>query len=99
VVAGIGPSICPDHYEIGPEVAVEVASFFEDDVTAVLRKTGGRTSFDLWAANALLLRKAGVRSVEIAGECTIEQPERWYSHRGEGGRTGRFAVVAGIDGD
>jgi YfiH family protein len=96
LMAGIGPSICAEHYEVGPEVAEEAAKAFAADEAKVIRTEDGRRYFDLWAANRLLLEKAGVGAVEIAGECTVEDPERWFSHRGEGGRTGRFAVVAGI---
>lgn len=98
LLAGIGPSICADHYEIGPDVALQVAQAFGGDASSVIRVDGARTSFDLWTANRLLLQFAGVREVEIAGECTAEQPQRWFSHRGEGGTTGRFAVAAGIAG-
>jgi YfiH family protein len=98
LLAGIGPSICADHYEIGQEVAAQVAQAFGKEASRMIRVADGRTSFDLWTANRLLLESAGVGVVEIAGECTAEQPERWYSHRGEGGTTGRFAVAAGIAG-
>jgi len=99
VIAGIGPSICPAHYEIGPEVVRAAAAVFDGDLDRVIRSEGSRTFFDLWTANRLLLRSAGVRTVETSGECTAERPERWYSHRGEGGRTGRFAAVAGLNDD
>jgi hypothetical protein len=96
LLAGIGPSICPDHYEVGPEVVEQVEAVFGTETGRVIRSENGRTSFDLWSANRLLLESAGVRQVDVAGECTVDAPERWYSHRGEGGATGRFAVLAGI---
>jgi YfiH family protein len=53
--------------------------------------------FDLWNANRLVLREAGVNSIEVAGICTACFPEDWYSHRGEKGRTGRFGALIGLD--
>jgi copper oxidase (laccase) domain-containing protein len=41
---------------------------------------------------------AGVKQVEIAGICTATNLDDWYSHRGEKGRTGRFAAVISRNG-
>jgi len=37
------------------------------------------------------LREAGVQRIETAGVCTSCDPERFFSHRRDGGRTGRQA--------
>jgi len=96
VLAGIGPSICPQHYEVGPEVVAEVEKVFAGDVSPVIRSGNGRSHLDLWSANRLLLQAAGVEAIELARECTAEQLKRWYSHRGEDGVTGRFAAMVGL---
>ena len=39
------------------------------------------------------LQRAGVEMIEIAGLCTAERTDEWFSHRAEKGRTGRFGAV------
>jgi YfiH family protein len=96
ILAAIGPSIGPHHYEVGPEVAAQVQAAFGEDASSLLQASNdeaGGVQFDLWNANRLVLECAGVRHVEIAGICTACHPEDWYSHRGEHGKTGRFGAV------
>jgi len=95
--AGIGPSICAEHYEVGEEVAEAVLAAFGAQADRVLQRVNGRRRFDLWEANRLDLEDAGVRQIEVAGECTFSRSDLWYSHRGEKGRTGRFVAMLGID--
>jgi copper oxidase (laccase) domain-containing protein len=66
---------------------------FGEDAEQLLPVRDGKTYFDLWAANALLLRAAGVRSIEISNLCTACHTDDWYSHRAEAGKTGRFGAV------
>ncbi len=96
LLAAIGPSIGPDHYEIGPDVVVQVKQRFGADSPAVLLTRNGHISLDLWAANRLLLKRAGVRQIEIAGLCTACHVNDWYSHRLEKGRTGRFGAMIAL---
>ena len=52
-------------------------------------------NLDLKAIAAARLREAGVREVHDVGLCTIcGDPELFFSHRREGGVTGRQAGVA-----
>ncbi|NPA27383.1 MAG: peptidoglycan editing factor PgeF [Chloroflexi bacterium] len=97
MVAVIGPSIGPEEYEVGPDVvhAVEQA-FGPDQAAAFLPQRNGRTHFDLWAANAWLLRQAGVGQIRVSGISTAAATDDWYSHRAEQGRTGRFVVLAAL---
>jgi YfiH family protein len=96
LVAGIGPSIGPDHYEVGNDVASQVRQAFGADAPVLISIQNGRTHFDLWAANRLLLERAGVRNVETAGLCTVCHNDDWFSHRAEHGRTGRFGAVIAL---
>lgn len=96
MLAGVGPSIGPDHYEVGPDVVARVRKSFEVDAEALLPSHGGHTHFDLWAANRLLLERAGVNSVEVAGLCTACHTSDWYSHRAEKGQTGRFGALIAL---
>ena len=97
IFAGIGPSIGPDHYEVGEEVIVHVESVFSDHTDTVLLKSKNSVKLDLWKANEISLKRAGVSNIEISGICTGCNIEDWYSHRGEKGKTGRFAGVIGLN--
>jgi len=94
--AAIGPSIGPDHYEVGPDVVIQIKQAFQSDASILLTVSAGHNKFDLWAANRLLLEKAGVRYIEVAGLCTACHTEDWYSHRAEKGRTGRFGAIIAL---
>jgi YfiH family protein len=93
LIAAIGPSIGPDHYSIGIDVIEKVISSFGDSAEQLITQDHGKTFFNLWKANQMILTEAGVSRIEIAEICTQCKPEDWYSHRGEHGTTGRFGVV------
>jgi hypothetical protein len=88
VVAGIGPAVAPDRYQVGPEVADAARAAGLDD--AVRADGTGRFLFDLVGANARVLREAGVAAVATAG---VPTGGDFFSHRA-GAPTGRFAAVA-----
>ena len=96
IVAGIGPSIGPDHYEIGADVILQVMQKFGDDSEHVLKSHKGKIHFNLWEANRMLLERAGVQHIEISGICTACNTADWYSHRAEKGRTGRFGALIAL---
>jgi YfiH family protein len=99
IIAGIGPSIGVNHYEVGPEVVDQVRVAFGSDADHLLVTPNGdphHVHFDLWAANYFILKENGVRQVEIAGTCTACNVKEWYSHRGERGKTGRFGVLISL---
>ncbi len=97
ILAGIGPSIGPDHYEVGSEVINQVRDTFLDEASGVLTKIEGeKMKLDLWKANTLLLEKSGVKHIEVSGLCTACETRDWFSHRGEKGRTGRFGAIIAL---
>lgn len=96
ILAAIGPSIGAHHYEVGSEVISAVQGKFFEDAEYLLPEVDGAVHFDLWAANRLLLERAGVQNIEVAGLCTACHLENWYSHRGENGNTGRFGVLIAL---
>lgn len=89
VSAIVGPGIGPCCYEVGEEVAEPFRARFGDDVI------DGR-NLDLAEAIDRGLREAGVQSVERTGHCTSCEPELFFSHRRDRGRTGRQGVIAYI---
>lgn len=93
IVAGIGPSIGPDHYEVGSDVILQVMEKFKDESELFLKSHSGKIHFDLWKTNQYLLEQAGVGNIEVAGICTACNTADWFSHRAEKGRTGRFGAL------
>jgi YfiH family protein len=87
--AAIGPGIGLCCYEVGPEVL---------DVFADLGEgiADGRM-LDLPEVARRLLARAGVDQVESAGLCTSCEPELFFSHRRDAGRTGRMGNLAWIE--
>ena len=80
--AAIGPGAGACCYEVS------------EDVAAALGTTRGpRGTVDLKALATAQLRAAGVAAVHDVAACTMCD-ERFFSHRREGGRTGRQAGVA-----
>ena len=72
IIAGIGPAIAADRYQVGAEVAQAArdacasAAMRAPKAAAVVRPDGtGRWLFDLPAANRLVLREAGLRDGNI----------------------------------
>lgn len=96
ILAGIGPAIGVDHYEVGPDVIQQVQAVFGGASQRVVKSRNGSTYFDLWTANELQLRDAGVTKVEISGVCTACHLEDWFSHRAEKGKTGRFGALMAL---
>jgi polyphenol oxidase len=87
--AVIGPGIGPCCYEVGDEVAEPFRARFGDEVLH------GR-NLDLPEAVERGLRESGVEAVQRTGHCTSCEPDLFFSHRRDRGRTGRQGVIAYI---
>lgn len=96
IFAGIGPSIGPDHYEVGADVIEHVQKALGEQSKPVFQPKNGRFMLDLWKTNQILLERAGVKNIEVAGICTACHMDDWYSHRGEHGITGRFGALLAL---
>jgi YfiH family protein len=96
VQASIGPSIGPDHYQVGPEVVDAVQESFSTTEGLIHRASDGSAYLNLWETNRLALERAGVKQIEIAGICTASTTSDFYSHRAEHGKTGRFGAVIAL---
>ena len=87
LAAAVGPAIGPCCYEVGSEVADAFTARYG---AGLLR---GRR-LDLWTSAERALRAAGVEHVHRFDRCTACEPETFFSHRRDRGRTGRQGVVA-----
>jgi YfiH family protein len=95
LVAGIGPSIGPCCYRIGDDVITRVRETFKDLADELLISRNSAIHLNLWQANALQLRALGVERIEVAGLCTAEHTEDFYSARAEH-KTGRFSAIIAL---
>jgi YfiH family protein len=91
LAAAIGPAIGPCCYEVGEEVAAPYRERFGDDVMSERR-------LDLWTSAERALRAAGVERIHRVDRCTSCEPEAFFSHRRDHGRTGRQGVIAYVAG-
>lgn len=106
-LAAIGPTIGPCCYEVDEPVRqafranpfAEAAARFS--TLSVADGAGGEREslrLDLAASNRAQLVACGVPEsrIEVSNQCTGSQTDLFFSHRVEGGPTGRFAVVLGL---
>ncbi len=96
VRAAIGPSIGPDHYEVGVDVAAQFRAAFGAQAESLLEPYGEKFHLDLWKANRLQLEAEGMENIETAEVCTACHLNDWFSHRAEKGKTGRFGTLIGL---
>ena len=85
VTACIGPSICQDCYEVGPEVIEKFADAFdkEDHERLFYEKRDGKFQLNLWEANRIVLMEAGIpeNQIFVTDICTHCNPDLLFSHR------------------
>ena len=91
--AYLAPCISAAAFEVGEEVA---AQFRPEAV--VRRADWPRPHVDLRAELVAQLAEAGVQGdrVEASTACTLGEPERFYSYRGEAGTRGRMLGFIGL---
>lgn len=109
MIAAIGPSICQECYEVSAEVALEFEKLLQEidgerylsEITycsdaAVIKpgKQEGKYQLDLWLANWLILRYAGIplEQIEMTDVCTCHNPDYLFSHRASEGKRGNLAA-------
>ena len=79
--AAIGPNIGFCHFETDADVPEALLAAFGEEIRPFIRYAGNKYFVDLKEINALILRRAGVRHIEISEDCTMCQPDRFWSHR------------------
>lgn len=99
LVCAIGPSICQDCYEVSDDVAEEFIKEFKGQEKEILIDKGnGKYQLDLWRANEIVLREAGVPEKQTATTniCTCCNPDLLFSHRATQGKRGNLAAVLAL---
>jgi YfiH family protein len=105
LLVGLAPAIGPCCYEVGPDVleAFERAPHLMQSAAFQPHADGraDRWMLDLKETNRQQLLAAGVapEHIEIMPFCTACRTDLFFSHRREQGKTGRFAVLVGLNAD
>lgn len=95
IYVGIGPSASQQRYEVGEDVFLLYKKAFDDAGCEWFKydKLTNKYFPDLWLANKSQAMWAGVleHHIEVAGICTMANPNDFFSARLSNNRTGRFA--------
>lgn len=89
LVAAIGPHIGPEAFEVGEDVAAELAGASSAD--GAIDRTRGKPRVALARIVRAKLEASGVARAQIEDVpgCTMSEPERFFSYRRDGKRSGR----------
>jgi len=80
--------------QVGHEVIAQAENAFGIKEGYITKESQSGGYFNLWKANQEQLIRAGLleRNIESARICTAHNTDHFFSHRGEKGKTGRFAA-------
>lgn len=95
LTAYIGPSVCSEHLTISREMADRLAMATSNPREAVREEKGVYTA-DVKKLQYHILCQAGLQPdhIDVSRQCVYETPQRFFSYRRDGGRTGRMAAFA-----
>lgn len=93
VEALLGPAACGECYEVPAEMQADVDKHLPSSACKTRKGTPG---LDIRAGLWEQLAAAGIARIGVDPRCTMESPEL-FSHRRDGGRTGRLAAVIWVD--
>lgn len=95
ILVVIGPSIGQCCYEVDKKVVDEFHQSFADTSTFIMPREEGKFQLNLWEANKIALKEAGIldENIGISNLCTGCNTDLFYSHRKENGKTGRMGAI------
>ncbi|MCI8562591.1 MAG: peptidoglycan editing factor PgeF [Lachnospiraceae bacterium] len=105
IIAVIGPSICQSCYEVSQDVAEAFAKqYTKEQMEKIMLCSNAaekKYQLDLWQANALQLKDAGLlaENIHISGICTCCNSRLLFSHRASHGKRGNlngFIQIAAV---
>lgn len=91
LMAWLGPAIGPAAFQVGDEVRTAFVAGAAEDASAFIAD-GERWRADLFALARARLRRCGVTAIYGGGVCTVENGDRFFSHRRDA-VSGRFASL------
>ena len=96
--AAIGPNIGVCCFETHADVPKAVRAVLGEAAEGFIVSAGEKFRVDLKGVNAALLRRAGVRNIEISCDCTACSSGRFWSHRRVGNDRGSLAAIIVCEG-
>ena len=81
ICAAIGPNIGQCCFETDAEVPQAMIAALGRSALVHIRTNKNKYYVNLKAINAQFLKDAGVKNIEISTDCTMCQPEKYWSHR------------------
>lgn len=91
--AAIGPNIGACCFETDTDVPEAIITTFGEDAKAHIRTADSKYYVNLKEINALALHRRGVMNIEISQDCTMCNPERYWSHRYTKGNRGSQGAI------
>ncbi len=91
--AAIGPNIGACHFQTDADVPEAMIASFGREAEQWVEKRGEKFYLDLKQINALALRRAGVRHIDISTDCTYCRHDTFWSHRYTAGQRGSQGAV------
>ena len=92
--AAIGPNIGVCCFETDADVPEALLEAFAEAAKPFIFPKGSKYYVNLKEINALALRRAGVRNIDISLDCTVCQCHRFWSHRvTKGDRGSQGAII------
>ena len=91
--AAIGPNIAQCCFETDRDVPDAMYAVLDSAAEPCIRRNGEKFYVNLKEINALLLRRAGVRHIEISTACTACDSDRYWSHRRVGNHRGSQGAI------
>ena len=79
--AAIGPCISQCCFETDLDVPQAMLAAFGPEANAYIEKRGEKYFVDNKGLNRLWLTRMGVTNIDVSQDCTMCQPERFWSHR------------------
>lgn len=98
IIAGIGPCICKDCYEVSEDVAAAFEQEFCETDVFLYSKGNGKYLLDLGKVNEIILKEAGLKSENIENSrlCTCCNSDVFFSHRATNGKRGNVCAFLGL---
>src|SRR5690625_3200993 len=95
LLVGIGPCISEEKYEVDVNVIDHID--INDQENTVTALENSRYLLDLKQLNVEILLQSGIlrHNIHITNYCTYTHADLFYSHRRDGGRTGRMLGYIG----
>lgn len=91
--AAIGPNLGFCCFETDGDVPEAMLEAFGEAARAYIRPVGNKFYVNLKEINAMALRRAGVKHIEISTACTKCDPDRFWSHRVHGPTRGSQGAI------